>query len=277
MLIPCSNPERNATLEQITEQLPEQINDIDINCALQQELVRIQSRNSVAAAPSTKSAKFSISSFTSSFIDKRYIKDKVKEIGKTLPQVRDQVFRQSTITWFNQFRGLENISSNMARQDAVTETLRILRLLRSGKKIPYITAAKDLLRLAEAVQTMGMLEQASVLYDWGVQICCELGTRGSPKTLLNLAQFLHKLAYNMEIVERSDGARKIFEQAVKMRSHLEDMGQNVYLATLASDLQANIPRLRELERFSACCEIAGRLFQFAEILQALTERPMLSA
>ncbi|KAG8948543.1 hypothetical protein FRC03_000708 [Tulasnella sp. 419] len=261
MLIPLLNSERNATLEQITEQLPEQISEMDTNVVFQQELVRIQSRNSILtppsfeaapssevpppseSAPSIKTARFSITSFSSSIIDKRYIRDKVKEIGRTLPQVRDQVFRQSTIRWINHFRGLDDISAeSMDRQHAVRETLRILTLLRSGKRIPYITAAKDLFCLAKAVRVLGMSDQASVLYHWGVQICCELGTRGSPRTLLYLVQFLHKLTFDQNIGLSVD-AQRTFAQAAKIRGQLEEMGETAYLAILASSLETKLQEM----------------------------------
>ncbi|KAG8916932.1 hypothetical protein FRC02_003464 [Tulasnella sp. 418] len=93
MLLPGSNPQRQETLGRIEAELPDQIRGIDPGGALQLKLSRAQSRHSLLVAPSIKSARSSIRSFSPSFVDRQYLKDKVKEISKTLPQACDQVSR----------------------------------------------------------------------------------------------------------------------------------------------------------------------------------------
>ncbi|KAG8921402.1 hypothetical protein FRC02_000267 [Tulasnella sp. 418] len=252
MLLPGSNPQRRETLGQIEEELPSRISAIDPSYSLQLELSRIQSRDSLQVAPSIKSAKFSIRSLSPSFVDKRYLKDKVKEISKVIPQVCDEVLRQSSFTRSKQFRGLDNVSSNMNRSDSIKETIRVLEILQSGKQVPYIETAKDLLRLGGALRDLGMQAQAILMYDWGVQICFKLAALEGPKSMVDLVKFLHNLSLNFDGDGQRIDAEWTFEQAVKARCQLAEMGERGYLGTLASFLTSTVKRLANENRLDAC-------------------------
>ncbi|KAG8941192.1 hypothetical protein FRC03_004767 [Tulasnella sp. 419] len=271
MLLPGSNPQRRETLERIEAELPEQIRGIDPSGALQLELSRTQPRHSLLVAPSINSARFSLRSFSPSFVDRRYLKDKVKEISKTLPQACDQVLRQSTFTWFNQFRGMENVSSNMTRSDAIRKTIRILEVLQSGKRVPYIETARDLLRLGGALRTLGMQEQGSSMYDWGAQICFKLAVLEGPRTLVDLVKFLHNLSLNLDGEEQRVDAERMFEQAVKARSQLAEMKEGGYLGTLASFLTSMVKRLAKEKRRDACSRMAKEAVELFHSLVKLGE------
>ncbi|KAG8909128.1 hypothetical protein FRC02_007984, partial [Tulasnella sp. 418] len=268
MLLLGSNPQRRETLERIEEELPEQIRGIDPIGALQLELSHAQSRHSSLAAPSLRSAKFSIRSLSPSFVDRRYLKDKVKEISKTLPQAYDQVLRQSTFTWFNQFRGLEDVVSNMTRQEAIKETIRILETLQSGKRVPYIETARDLFRLGGALRALDMQDQASLMYDWGAQICFKLAVLEGPRTLVDLVKFLHNLSLNLDSEEQRVDAEIMFEQAVKARSQLAEMKEGGYLGTLASFLTSMVKRLAKEKRRDACSRMTKEV---AEVFHSLVK------
>ncbi|KAG8917230.1 hypothetical protein FRC02_003269, partial [Tulasnella sp. 418] len=271
MLLPGSNPQRRETLERIEEELPEQIRGIDPSGALQLELARAQSRNSLLVAPSIKSSRFSIRSFSPSFVDRRYLKDKVKEISKTLPQACDHVLRQSTFTWFNQFRGLENVSSNMTRTDAIKETIRILEVLQSEKRVPYIETARDLLRLGGALRTLGMQEQGSSMYDLGAQICFKLAVLEGPRTLVDLAKFLHNLSLSLDSEQHQVDAERMFEQAVKARIQLAELKEGGYLGTLASFLTSTVKRLVKENHHYACSRMTKEAVEVLHNLATLDE------
>ncbi|KAG8944330.1 hypothetical protein FRC03_002111, partial [Tulasnella sp. 419] len=268
MLLPGFNSQRRATLERVEEELPNRISLIDTGGNLQQELSRIQSRKSLQVAPSIKSGRFSIRSLSPSFIDRRYLKDKVKEISKALPQACDGVLRQSAFTWFNQFRGLENVSSNMTRADSIRETIRILEVLQSGKRVSYIETAKDLLRLGGALRTLGMQDQASLMYDWGAQICFKLAELEGSKTLADLVKFLHNFSLNLDKNGQSTDAERIFGQAVMARRQLAKMEEDYYLDTLASFMTSMVKRLLKGKQLDACSRMTKEV---VEVYQNLVE------
>ncbi|KAG8941061.1 hypothetical protein FRC03_004896, partial [Tulasnella sp. 419] len=270
MLLPGSNPQWRETLERIGGELPEHIRGIDPSGALQLELSRAQSRHSLLVAPSIKSARFSLRSFSSS-VDRQYLKDKVKEISKKLPQACDQVLRQSTFTWFNQFRGMENVSSNMTRLDAIRETMRILEVLKSGKRVPYIETARYLLRLGGALRTLGMQEQGSSMYDLGAQICFKLAVLEGPRTLVDLVKFLHSLSVRLDGEEQRVDAERMFEQAVKARIQLAELKEEGYLGTLASFLTSTVKRLAKEKHHYACSRMTKEAVEVLHNLATLHE------
>ncbi|KAG8938391.1 hypothetical protein FRC03_007303, partial [Tulasnella sp. 419] len=110
-LIPGLNLERKATLENIEEELSERLRSMEANRSLEEELSQIKSKNKSRGGQSIRRARHSARSFLSSMIENLY---HLKEILNTLLQVRNHTFRQSAITWFNQFRKMENINSSMS-------------------------------------------------------------------------------------------------------------------------------------------------------------------
>ncbi|KAG8921500.1 hypothetical protein FRC02_000189, partial [Tulasnella sp. 418] len=247
-LIPGSTLRRKATLEQIHVKMQQQERPSPI---VPERHARQQSIG-IQAAPSIKSAKFSLRSLSTSFIEKSYLKGKVKEIATTIPLVRDQAFKNRSISLFSPFRDLEKTSlSTFSREDSIRETLRILMVLRSGKKIPYTEAVNDLLCLARALGHLGMHEEASEIYDWGVQICCELAKISGPKTLFDLARFLHKLSADLERSGLLDDGRVVLEQAIKVRRQLEEQDQKTYILKLATSLNQLSDQLSKAEHFGA--------------------------
>ncbi|KAG8939481.1 hypothetical protein FRC03_006280, partial [Tulasnella sp. 419] len=269
MLLPGFNPQRRETLDQIEEELPNRISAIDPSGSLELELSRIQSKNNLQVAPSIKSGKFSTRALSPSFIAKRHLKDNVVEITKALPQACDEVLRQSTFSWFNQFRGLEDISSNMSRSESIKETIRILEVLQSGKRVSYIEIAKDILRLGGALQTLGMPDQGSLMYDWGVQICFKLAVLEGPKTLVDLVKFLHNLSLNLERDGQSIDVERVLDQAVTVRVHLMTMGEKGCLGTLASFLTSTVKRLAKEKRRDACGRMTKEVLAIYQDLVSL--------
>ncbi|KAG8925583.1 hypothetical protein FRC02_009554 [Tulasnella sp. 418] len=271
-LVPGLNEKRKAALDEIEKLLPNESPIIEDDTPLQQDPATItpEGIDNHQAAPSIKSARFSLRSFSSSVLEKAYLKKRVKEISNTLPQVKDQIFRQNTIRWFNQFRGLATVSSSsLTRLESIQEAHRILALLRSGKKIPYIDAAKDLLCLGHALRNLGMKEQGYVIDDWGLQICWDMATKSSPRTLLDLARFLHNLSVSLCLGENSEDARRFFEQVVKVRSELEQQGQRTHLARLASTLTRKCAELRVQGSLEACCEVGREVVHIYYHLEVL--------
>ncbi|KAG8942617.1 hypothetical protein FRC03_003003 [Tulasnella sp. 419] len=247
--VPGLNEERKATLENIEEELSERLSIREANALSQQGLARMQSRNDPQVAPSIKSAKYSLRSLSSSIIEKGYLKKRIKEISNTLPQVRDNVFRQNTIGWLNQFKKLENITCDMNVDDAIQEAVRILKVFRSTKKVTYISAAKDLIRLGEALRALDMPEQASVMYEWGVHLCCELAA-GRGSKMMELVKFLGNLVASFRSNQRLDDAWGVMDQAVEIGGRLPQQEQKAYLAALAP-LFGAMEQLETVEQFYA--------------------------
>ncbi|KAG8927475.1 hypothetical protein FRC02_008116 [Tulasnella sp. 418] len=245
------NPEQSETIGQIEEQplgSKTEVQTVDS----QQALLQFQSHKS-QATPSVKSSRLSIRSLTPSIIA---ITERVKAISNAIPLVRDQVLRQSYFTpWWNQFRELEAMPPNMCRDDAITKAIQVLKILQSEKKIPYIDVAKDLLHLGGTLRVLKMPDQADIMYGWGVKICCELSVRGSSRTLVDLAQLLHKLAFNLSIAEQFDDAERLFKQAIQVRCRLQHKEQRIF--KLASSLGAITSQLRDMLHFNVCC-VAGQ-------------------
>ncbi|KAG8910333.1 hypothetical protein FRC02_007256 [Tulasnella sp. 418] len=247
--VPGLNEERKATLENIEEELSERLSIREANALAQQGLARMESRNGPQVAPSIKSAKYSLRSLSSSIIEKGYLKKRIKEISNTLPQVRDHVFRQNTIGWLNQFKKLENITCDMNVDDAIHEAVRILKVFRSTKKVTYISAAKDLIRLGEALRALDMPEQARVMYEWGVHLCCELAV-GRGSKMMELVKFLGNLVASFRSNQRLDDAWGVMDQAVEIGDRLPQQEQKAYLAALAPIL-AIMERLETVEQLDA--------------------------
>ncbi|KAG8958368.1 hypothetical protein FRC03_009195 [Tulasnella sp. 419] len=279
-LVPGSSPERTAVLNQVEENMQERLSVINCDGTLPHDLVGVQSIDNSEATPSIRSARFSLRSFSSqslkscsfrsfstSFIEKTFLKGKVKELARTIPQVHQSAFKHPNLMWLNPFRGLESdVFSSPNREDSIRETLRILKLLKSGRKISYVDAAKDLLCLGGALRDLGMQEQADVIHDWGVQICCELGAIGSPRTLVGLAEFLHKLSVELDNRQLVDHSQKVLKQAVRVRCKLEEQGWNSHLARLEGFLREMADRLVKPHRLGACIKIMEEAVKIARYL-----------
>ncbi|KAG8943692.1 hypothetical protein FRC03_002406 [Tulasnella sp. 419] len=271
-LVPGLNEKRIAALEEIEKLLPKESTIAENDNPSWQNPMTPKENYHQQPAPSIKSAKTSLKSFSSSVLEKAYLTKRIKEISNTLPQVKDQIFRQNTIRWFNQFRGLSTISSSsLTRHESIQEAQRILALLRSGKRIAYIDAAKDLLCLGHALRNLGMKEQGYVIDDWGLQICWDMASSSSPRTLLDLARFLHNLSASLCLSEYSEDARRFFEQAVKVRAELEKKRQTTYLARLASSLTQKCAELRMQGVIEACCEAGKEVINIYHYLEVVDQ------
>ncbi|KAG8940668.1 hypothetical protein FRC03_005195, partial [Tulasnella sp. 419] len=218
MLIPRLNSERRAILEKLKDELPKLISVIDDDGSLQQALASSQSRDNFQTLPLIKRVEHSSRLLSPSYIDKRYYKETVKDISNVLRHSCITLAQKTTFTLFSQFRGLENTLPNMSRSKSVQETVRILDLLLSNKEIPDIETAKDLLRLGGALWCLRLPDEASMMYDWGVQICWKLAELGNAGELVELARFLHQLAMNLDGDEQLEEAERVFERAVKASS-----------------------------------------------------------
>ncbi|KAG8941069.1 hypothetical protein FRC03_004888, partial [Tulasnella sp. 419] len=159
----------------------------------------------------------------------------------------------------------------MTRSDAIRETIRILEVLQSGKRVPYIETAKDLLRLGDALRALGMQAQAGLMYDWGVQICFKLAALEGPRTLVDLAKFLHDFYLNLDSDEQWADAERMFEQAVKARSQLMELREGGYLGTLASFLTSTVKRLTKEQRRDACSRMTREVVEVFHSLVKLGE------
>ncbi|KAG8921403.1 hypothetical protein FRC02_000268, partial [Tulasnella sp. 418] len=211
-LIPRLNPERKAILVTLNEELPKQLTLIDDSGLLHQELVSSLLKTS-QAVPLVKRLEYSTRLFSPSFIDKRYVNDTAGEISSLFCHACEIVTRKAPFKLFSQFRGLEDNFSNKNQSKSVQDTVRILKLLRSDEEIPDIDTAKNLLRLGGALWSLQMSHEATMMYDWGVQICWKLAELGDAGDLVDLAKFLHKLALGLDSAEQVEEAERVFERA----------------------------------------------------------------
>ncbi|KAG8952072.1 hypothetical protein FRC03_012276 [Tulasnella sp. 419] len=270
VLIPNLNPERPGTPEQIEKQAsPASI--LDPATPLQQDVIRIQTRDSLQSSPSSKTSKLSRRSFSPSFVDKQYIKEKMKEISNVFSQVRDEGFRDGSFAWFNRFRALEDISSAMGRSESVRETLRVLEVLQSGRRAPYIDTAKCFLRLGRALHGLDMPDEARMMYNWGVQTCFKLAALRSPKCLFDLTRCLHNLSLNLDKSEHSADAQWVFEHAIDAREQLQAKEQKAYFVALASFLMSKGKRLQKQKRLEACCKLTKEAVEVYRYLVGVDE------
>ncbi|KAG8917765.1 hypothetical protein FRC02_002883, partial [Tulasnella sp. 418] len=171
-LIPGATPLRMAELDRIERSIQEQIGLSRNDSPSEQGLTSLRDNNPSKAVLSIKSGRNSLRSFSSSVIDNAFLKRRVKELSHILPQYCDRGIKQRDFIWSNPFRELlfckNQARSHRTRKDTIQETMRIITTLRSGRKMSSMDAARDLLGLALALGDLGMMEESSTIYEWGV-------------------------------------------------------------------------------------------------------------
>ncbi|KAG8940959.1 hypothetical protein FRC03_004955 [Tulasnella sp. 419] len=264
-LRPSSNSMRMAALERIEERINDEISVIDNNFLSYQEQIRFRPAKRPHATSSVKVETCSLRSFSTSILEQRYLKCKVKELASALPQVREQAGRPRSLARFNPFREVavwENeFHSNGTRADSIQETMRILTTLRSYKKIPSAEVARDLICLAKALGGFGMREESGVIFDWGIQICVEMAKNSSSRTLFSLAGFIHEVFLEIAIHGRMDDAARILNHLILVRRQLEEEDQRTHISKMATALRNTFYQLSGAGRLEASIKAGTEVVQ----------------
>ncbi|KAG8917172.1 hypothetical protein FRC02_003299, partial [Tulasnella sp. 418] len=225
------------------------------------ELLNVSLRLNVQASNFAQSLR----SFSTSILEQRYLKCKVKELASALPQLREQAGRPRSLARLNPFREVavwENeFHSNGTRADSIQETMRILTTLRSYKKIPSAEVARDLICLAKALGGFGMREESGVIFDWGIQICVEMAKNSSSRTLFSLAGFIHEVFLEIAIHGRMDDAARILNHLILVRRQLEEEDQRTHIFKMATALRNTFYQLSGAGRLEASIKAGTEVVQ----------------
>ncbi|KAG8909527.1 hypothetical protein FRC02_007743, partial [Tulasnella sp. 418] len=255
-LIPGLNGTRKATLDRIEVKVQERMGaDDHLQPGLQNFHARDASRNSISLSSKR-------SSIGTSLLERRFLKGKVKELAGALPPIPDQPSRPQTFSRFNPFRGSAPVApwesddlTTRTRGESIQETLRISSILRSDKKVQHGDLARDLLRLAKALGDLGLWEETGVIYDWAIQICCEISKNSNGKTLFSLASFIHKTFLEIATQGKAEDAQRILEQGAEVRRQLEVLNETEYLAKIATSLNSIFEELLKGGHIEICLKV----------------------
>ncbi|KAG8922597.1 hypothetical protein FRC02_011747 [Tulasnella sp. 418] len=188
-------------------------------------------------------------------IERNYLKEKIKELANNIPSIRNQTMKQQTLSWLNPFREVaiweRDYTSSRTEEESIAETVRILRILRSEKRIAHADVAKELLYLASVLSKLGMWEEASIIYDRGIQICCELVKEGGAKVVMSLAGFILKTFSETAVHSKTADASGILDYIGTLRHQLKEQGQRDYLSKLALSLTNTSHEISHRGRFEA--------------------------
>ncbi|KAG8909310.1 hypothetical protein FRC02_007852, partial [Tulasnella sp. 418] len=235
-LIPSSNPSRIATLGRIQERTQDQLSILESDGLTQHGYAGTMtpSMSHSNAVPSLKSSRFSLTT-TRSALQKRFLKRKLEELGEILPQARKQGSKGSTLGRLNPFRDVavweRSYTSKLNQADSLHETLRILKALQSNK-MGDIEIAKELILLAKLLGDSELWEEAGIMYDWGIQICCEITKTSGPKITSSLASFVHKVFSDIALLGKPEDAQRIAQQETELCRKLRDQEQKLELVKL---------------------------------------------
>ncbi|KAG8956142.1 hypothetical protein FRC03_010899 [Tulasnella sp. 419] len=239
-LIPGATPLRMAELDRIERSIQEQIGLSRNDSPSEQGLTSLRDNNPSKAVLSIKSGRNSLRSFSSSVIDNAFLKRRVKELSHILPQYCDRGIKQRDFIWSNPFRELlfckNQARSHRTRKDTIQETMRIITTLRSGRKMSSMDAARDLLGLALALGDLGMMEESSTIYEWGVHVCCRISMSGNSRISCQLGKFLYDLFSHLCLRRQFGDAQRVMEEAIAIRGQLERKNQAAFVVRMCRTL-----------------------------------------
>ncbi|KAG8961005.1 hypothetical protein FRC03_005890 [Tulasnella sp. 419] len=221
----------------------------------------------VDRAPSIKSAKASIKSVSSSFLERDYLRRKTKDLKVAYLQHQDQTSRSQKSSWFTLFRNSniavweEDPPRFRSKEDSSRETLRVLDILRSGRNLSAVEVAKLFLGLAQALKDSGEHEARGAIIALGVQNCYELTKSSNAKILISFIEFVYKEFTEIAIHGRTEDAKILLDCGVKVRRRLEEQDERDYVFKLASFLSNTSDELKRMGQLDARMHISKEVVE----------------
>ncbi|KAG8942370.1 hypothetical protein FRC03_003273 [Tulasnella sp. 419] len=218
----------------------------------------------------------------------RYLRLKAKTLSSTFPSLRPanaESVNSATSSNYMQHRSDGSVNSDQERDqnategDTIRQTIRILEKLRSRYEIPYAHAALDLDRLAVTLSGLGMLEEATRISMWAVQVHCEIAKSGHIKHLADFAQSLQNHSSWLWATQQFDNAIIALGQSVSIcRQHVNNHPQ-VFLPLLALYLKNLSHFLNKTksyhEAISSSTESVG-IYRYLQVEDPTQSRPQLA-
>ncbi|KAG8958020.1 hypothetical protein FRC03_009535 [Tulasnella sp. 419] len=250
------SPGQLRTIEVIDEKLEVQITEAENDDASAQELIGAPSMSATEASQSLKETEEALEAGSpTSDTETKYLKLKIKALRDALPNLNldeprgNQPSASSTPVrsrWVTHYT--ETGRRDGTREDSVQESIRTIKLLRSGHEISYVDSAKALGRLSLKLGDLDMWEEAAEIGAWVVDIRQKLVTVGNVESSIHLAAALNNLSKWLSKVGRYKEALTAAEESVAISRHCATLDPSIALPVLASSLNNSSSYLNKVGR-----------------------------